>query len=303
MNKVSVRGGFSDRNRIKAINTEIQLTDLDERTRIQLLNTVSALYSSIYDHDRGYMDEPIQDYIRFVLGSIYSQPVDPRHLYREKQVVNMIENTILNDDYDDVLTLVEALAQYWDNYLKQYRMNYYDGYHNRYNDKSVYEIINDCLKREYVGYRLVGGVISPISDNYEVSTINEGLMNRYQTVADHISKANLHLSDRKNPDYENSIKESISAVEAMCEIITNTSGAEASLGKMLKRLEDSGVTIHKALQSAFLTLYGYTSDSNGIRHAGNIGGPASTFEEAKFMLVACCAFVNYLTAVSARSEI
>ena len=51
---------------------------------------------------------------------------------------------------------------------------------------------------------------------------------------------------------------------------------------------------------AFNMLYGYTSDANGIRHAGNIGGPSSTFEEAKFMLVSCSAFVNYLIAVSAK---
>ena len=48
---------------------------------------------------------------------------------------------------------------------------------------------------------------------------------------------------------------------------------------------------------AFNALYGYTSDANGIRHAGDIGGPASTFEEAKFMLVSCSAFINYLLGV------
>ena len=68
---------------------------------------------------------------------------------------------------------------------------------------------------------------------------------------------------------------------------------------MLKKLERNGVEIHGGLKSAFNTLYGYTSDANGIRHAGNIGGPSSTFEEAKFMLVSCSAFINYLIAVSA----
>ena len=105
--------------------------------------------------------------------------------------------------------------------------------------------------------------------------------------------------DRDNPDYENSIKESISAVEAICEIITGTKGKEATLGNMLKKMEEKGVEIHGGLKSAFNILYGYTSDANGIRHAGDIGGASSTFEEAKFMLVACCAFTNYLTALNA----
>ena len=125
------------------------------------------------------------------------------------------------------------------------------------------------------------------------------LKNEYQPVYDHISKANKLLADREKPDYENSIKESISAVEAICEIITETKGKEATLGNMLKKLEDNGVEIHKGLKSAFNILYGYTSDANGIRHAGDIGGLSSTFEEAKFMLIACCAFVNYLMAICA----
>ena len=36
MPKVSKRGGFSDRNKIKPVNAEIQLKDFDKRTRIQL---------------------------------------------------------------------------------------------------------------------------------------------------------------------------------------------------------------------------------------------------------------------------
>ena len=139
----------------------------------------------------------------------------------------------------------------------------------------------------------------PISDKHEIKTIREALSTEYQPVYDHISKANQLLADREHPDFENSIKESVSAVEAVCEIFTGAKGSDATLGKMLKKLEDNGVVIHSALKSAFNTLYGYTSDANGIRHAGDIGGPSSTFEEAKFMLVACCAFINYLTALSA----
>ena len=43
MAKVSKRGGFSDRNAIKPINMEVQLTEFDQRTRIQLLNMINEL--------------------------------------------------------------------------------------------------------------------------------------------------------------------------------------------------------------------------------------------------------------------
>ena len=104
----------------------------------------------------------------------------------------------------------------------------------------------------------------------------------------------LLYADRDNPDYENSIKESISAVEAMCCIITGMSGASATLGAALKKLEENGVVIHAAMRESFNTLYGYTSDASGIRHGG-IDFTNAPAEDAKYMLVSCSAFVNYLT--------
>ena len=44
---------------------------------------------------------------------------------------------------------------------------------------------------------------------------------------------------------------------------------------------------------AFLSLYGYTSDENGIRHGG-IDFTNAPSEDAKYMLISCSAFINYL---------
>ena len=296
MAKVSKRGGFSDRNKIKPENTEIQLRNFDERTRIQLQNMISQLYKDVYDNAY-YGRENIQDFFRYVIGTIYSEPMDTRRIYDDDKIFDLINKTIQEDDYDDVLTLIEAIVQYWEEYLTETRR---DRYNNTFMTESLDQIVNEIFQDEYIGYRFVGGIIVPISDEYEVEEINQALGNTYCPVYEHLSKANKLIADRNEPDYENSIKESISAVEALCEIYTGITGKEASLGKLLKKLEDSGVVIHAGLKSAFNMLYGYTSDANGIRHAGNIGGPSSTFEEAKFMLVSCCAFINYLVAVSAN---
>ena len=294
-----MRGGFSDRNAIKSENTEIQKNSLDKRTRTQLHNLITSQYAEIYGH-MYYTCSDVQEFFRYVLGTVYSQPIDARRSYDTDTVIKQISNTILNDEYDDVLTLVEALINYWDEYHKKiYGYEYYNFQTKKYRSTSLYELTNKCFEREYVGYRFVDGKIVPISDKYEVETIKEALSSRYQPVYDHISKANQFLADRELPDFENSIKESISAVETVCEIITGSKGNDATLGKMLEKLEDNGVIIHDDLKSAFKHLYWYTSDANGIRHAGDIGGPNSTFEEAKFMLVACCAFINYLTVLSA----
>lgn len=107
------------------------------------------------------------------------------------------------------------------------------------------------------------------------------------------------LSDRKNPDYRNSIKESISAVESICQSLSGDSKAE--LGKALKLIEDN-IGIHAALKKGFSAIYGYTSDEGGIKHA-MLEERECFFEDAKYMLVACSAFINYLILKANRAGI
>ncbi|MBQ2987426.1 MAG: hypothetical protein IJE23_08095 [Tyzzerella sp.] len=292
MLRVSRRGGFSDRNGISPENTEIQLRDFDKRTRVQFANLIVQLYGTIYG-DAHYTHDDKQELFKYVYGEVYTQTIDVSRYYSEQTFFKNINETLMNDNYDAVLTLIETFAQYWYQYLGKYST--YSEYRKQRNE--LHDRFNHIFKKEYVGYRLINGKISPISDEMEVTSIKNALCSKYESVREHIAKANTLLADRDNPDYENSIKESISAVEAICEIFTELKGKEATLGNMLKKLENKGVVIHGGLKTAFNVLYGYTSDANGIRHAGDIGGPASTFEEAKFMLVSCSAFVNYLIGV------
>ena len=160
---------------------------------------------------------------------------------------------------------------------------------------------NDLLEQEKSGYRVINGEVAPISNELEINAIENAASTPYDSVNKHIQKALEHYSDRENPDYKNSIKESISAVEAICCIITSTSGKGATLGFAIKRLKENGVYIHPAMESAFNSLYGYTSDEQGIRHGG-IDFKEAPAEDAKYMLVSCSAFVNYLIEKWSRIE-
>ncbi len=109
------------------------------------------------------------------------------------------------------------------------------------------------------------------------------------------------LSDRKNPDFRNSIKESISAVESLCQKITGK--PKATLGDALKAIEKNGrVNLHSALKRGYEAIYGYTSDADGIRHAMSEQSNCD-FADAKYMLVSCSAFINYLIEKSAKAGI
>ncbi|KKL64859.1 hypothetical protein LCGC14_2160790, partial [marine sediment metagenome] len=134
-----------------------------------------------------------------------------------------------------------------------------------------------------------------------IQEIEEALEDDYyfKPVSIHINDALKFLSDRKEPNYRNSVKESISAVESICQIITQNKNV--TLGKALKRIEDH-IKIHGALKNAFSQLYGYTSSEGGIRHAlldeSNID-----FEDAKFMLISCSAFINYLKVKISKANL
>lgn len=152
-------------------------------------------------------------------------------------------------------------------------------------------VFNRILEEEVSGYRIVDKLVVPIVSEHELKSLEEAVNIPYDSARAHIRKAVDSFSNRKAPDYENTIKDSISAVEAMCCIITEN--PKATLGEALKKLESKGVKLHKALQSAMGSLYGYTSDEGGIRH-GSIDFAGASSEDAKYMLISCSAFVNYL---------
>ena len=159
--------------------------------------------------------------------------------------------------------------------------------------KGVTAEINKIMEQEKSGYRFLNDKFINITSEEELEEISKATDSPYESVSTHFRKALTLYSDRKKPDYENSIKESISAVEAMCCIITGATGSQATLGNTLKKLETNGVVKHSAMKAGFEKMYGYTSDADGIRHGGKefTNAPA---EDAKYMLVSCSAFVNYL---------
>jgi len=155
------------------------------------------------------------------------------------------------------------------------------------------EECNDALKREMAGYRIVDECIVQITAEEEIVEIEEALesSSRWDPVNTHLRTSIEYFSNRENPDYRNTIKEAISAVEALCVIITGDK--KAKLGQALSNIEKK-FKIHGALKNAFSSLYGYSSDSGGIRHSLLEDDISVSFEDAKFMLVSCSAFINYL---------
>lgn len=139
-------------------------------------------------------------------------------------------------------------------------------------------IIRDCL------------VVAKLGE-VEQSEVGLAKNNSLGVAGTHIDKAQQFLSLRPNPDYANCIKESITAVEAACKFIIGR--PKATLGEALDLLRNAGIEMPRALVEGFKKLYGYTSDEGGVRHGG-VEFTNAGYDEARYMLVSCSAFVNFL---------
>lgn len=289
---ISVRGGFSDINNIAPLNTQMQVEEFDDKTRVLMSNYLYDILQELFSNSRNYIYTNVprngqlysasSDFSKDILSNVFAQK--PRlkegRIFVWEDIYKFIDEAIEKAPYNEVLDII------W--YICDWIKNNYQ-HHNNF----MFKKINELFEREYVGYRFVDGRITPITDELEIQEIEEASQNPFEGCRAHIHKAVGFLSDREKPDYKNSIKESISAVESICKVIIGKD--KATLGDALKVLE-SKRGLKGQLKSAFEKLYTYTNDKGGIRHAEGLFESNVTFEEAKYMLVSCCAFVNYLIA-------
>ena len=130
--------------------------------------------------------------------------------------------------------------------------------------------------------------------------LNELIQSSPDTVKNHLTQALILLSDRTSPDFRNSIKESISAVDAQCKIICEE--PTTTLTKSLEIIQRRGkVKVHRHLNEAFQKIYSWTNDDGGIRHPLT-DEPNIDREDAQFMLIACSAFINYLIVKNQKND-
>lgn len=184
------------------------------------------------------------------------------------------------------LDLLEFTIEYlWNN-----EHNYNEEFHITHS--FIYDL-NAEFKRLNFAYRIIDRQVVEITSEIEIKAIESALHNSKATIQTHLNAALDQYGNRPVGDYRNSIKESISAVEAYC----NERTKEKTLGNALKKLQSSGIVIPPMLKNAFEKLYAYTNQPDtGIRHA--LMDDTETYtpgaEEALFMLVSCSSFINYL---------
>ncbi|MGL4491053.1 MAG: AbiJ-NTD4 domain-containing protein [Rhizobiaceae bacterium] len=277
---------FSQRIGVTPKEIPIQVGSISTDLRNSLWNVVYAFYVQY--------EEEVRDWKNTNLGAIadlghrhfFKLPIDTLPEYRYRYC-EWLKDRFFKIKWHELYDFIEWLASYGAHWTSWSPGNV------RF-ERSIkfVEQVNRTLEIENSGYRFVGKLITPITNETELSEIESALQSDVNagSVSQHIESALALLSNKTSPDYRNSIKEAISAVEAAAQWATGDKNA--TLGQAIKLLEKSK-PLHPALKEGLSKLYGWTSDSNGIRHALQ---ETSNLElaDARFFLVICSAFSNYL---------
>ena len=266
---------FSERKGLTPVSEIIQTNSMNEALRNSLWNVLDA---ALWSEPRFINDSfgPPGEIDPFSLSlwiNYFKKPIDERP--REQgDVLSAIRAHFFSCEWYQVYNFLEFVVS-----------------DRKHFTPELTEYFNMILERELSGYRFVNERLTDITSQEEIKMIEEAVRDLdVAGVSAHLDRALALYADRDNPDFRNSIKESISAVEAIARVVSGSD--RATLGDALKAIEKNG-QLHPALKEGFLKLYGYTSDEDGIRHA-MLAEPNLTAADARYFLVSCSAFVNYL---------
>jgi hypothetical protein len=268
---------FSERYGYAKVDRSIKREEISIELR-------KGLWNAVYMFLDNYTQEgKIKKYLGgFIWIHIIKRTLDEYNadkFWHKSQVIrDYLKNLILNTPiWWKVFDCIETLIQ---------NKNFDD-----FMTKNTIPLINELLETNYSAYRIIDKQFIEIDSKEAVIEIEKALDNNKDEVRTHISQALILYSNRENPDFRNSIKEAISAVEVICRNLTKCS----TLGESLKVLKQKGIIdLHQTFLDGLEKIYAFTNGKNGIRHA-LMDSPNITQLDARFMIVMCSSFVNYLT--------
>ena len=274
---------FSERYGYKKINEALLRENMPEHLRTRIWN---VFYKDVFiiKHWGGVSPgktflEPVFNFVITLWDRFFKKNIQyvDEHKYYPSMVVDEIKHLFFQLPWYEVYDFIDFFAQFPWEYedFKELKIR-------------VLQEINLVLQQERAPYRIINDIVTLLTSEEEIKEIKKGLSipDKFKPVRDHLEKALRLMSDRKDPDYENSIKESISALESLVKILTRKEG---SLSGLIERLD-----IHQAMKRGFKELYDWTSKEGGIRHGKSGKSLTPGFAEARYMLITISTFVNYL---------
>lgn len=219
---------FSDRIGITKPKAFLQLNGMDEELK-------NCLWNAFQKHVGPVIVEIHEEIIGdFFKRTISESSWDFAAFDEDKRKLQEVKSLYSELEWFDIYNFIEFIPN-----TEYFRTS------DRYDKKRIKDFINQCnkvLERELSGYRFIKSHLVPITNEDEVKSIEETLSTsesrkKLEGIRIHLNTALATLSNRKTPNYRNSIKESISAVETACRVLTG----ESTLGDALKKLESNNI--------------------------------------------------------------
>ena len=191
---------FSQKHGYKPVKTVVQLDGMDPDLRNGLWNALDTHYWwEVERRIHTLRDVGILYELGFLIWEDYLKiPLDtmPTSTTSFKQEIRQY---FFNCEWFEVYDFIQFVA---------------NNYTNANVNNDFINYCNGILQREVSGYRFVGATITPITKKEEIAEIEEALRKtQLDPVTVHIKSALDLFSDRKSPDYRNSIKESMDKVD------------------------------------------------------------------------------------------
>jgi AbiJ N-terminal domain 4 len=277
---------FSDRIGITSNKKQIQIETIDQDLKNGIWNIIKLEILdklATWTTNTSFFNSPYATFLKHTWNNYYKTPIDELK-YMQSQDMKSNEKFIKDKFFN---------GSWYEPYnFAQFCTDYKTG-----SSKDIFsDRMNLLFEREFSGYRFINNILAPISNQHEIEEINTTLdsTNQFtslQGVNTHLNTALIKISDKQNPDYRNSIKESISAVETCARVLTG----ENTLGAALNNLSKKGIDIDPLIKLSFEKLYAFTNNKDsGIRHAIVEDHKNPDFADAKYMLVASSSIINYL---------
>ncbi len=279
MDSFSERHGFEPKK-------PIQIDSMNDELKTDLWNALDSFFWAKRRLDRytcsmglgdHFSEQPLKGVVKALWRLQLNLPMDQMPS-DWRRVIEVIRTDYSKMPWNKVYDFIEFMAAFADDV-------------ERGSSKDFRAFCNGSLERENAGYRFVGDKIAPITNSAEIAEIENALVSPMEPVRTQIESALKKLSDKKDPDYRNCIKDSIGAVESAARIIVNDPKAAltSALGDIGKKLR-----IHPEIIEAWKRHYKYASTE--VRH-GPAREPILNAALARYFLISCSAFINYLTVL------
>ena len=266
---------FSQAEGVGAIPSQLALRQISRPLAVQLWDIVySSMIADMRASNRAYSlgktwTNVLLEYHMEVLGQFSSVFDDDLTVWKDR-----FQKIFTEQNYIKILELVQFIIR------------------SPYRPTEISGLFEAALVGHQAAYFVDGDTIYPKASLEEGLALVDALKalreSEYGGARSHLSAASRLLS---SGDYSGSVRESISAVESIAHALEPNA---TKLGAALSKLEGSG-RIHGGLKIAFAALYGYASDSEGIRHALVFDSKADVDEaDALFMIGACASFVTFV---------